>query len=410
MSESDLETKQEYKQVQLGPRKVKIPKEWSKEQLGKLGKYQNGYGFEPSDWGDQGRPIIRIQNLTGSAGAETNYYDGEIEDRYVVQNGDLLVSWSATLGVFIWDGPEALLNQHIFKVEPSDAVDNDFLYFLLDHNLDLLETRVQGSTMKHIRKSTFEDTFVPLPPLSEQRRIADVLSTVDEQIQQTDEIIEETKQLKRGIRNDLVLSGISNTKYKQFRVGPFDFSIPDHWIKTTVKECAENRDRERVPVKKKEREEMAGDIPYYGASGQIDSVNDWLFDEELLLLAEDGENLLSREKPVAFKISGKTWVNNHAHVLKPNSDMNIDYLMNYFEILNYDPFATGTAQPKLNQKVLNSIPVPKPPESEQESIAKILETLTEKVEQELTKRSKLKELKHGLMQDLLTGKRRLEAE
>ena len=92
-----------------------LPPGWAETQLGRLGHYVNGRAFKPTEWSASGRPIIRIQNLTGSS--ETiNLYDGDVEQRYIVEPGDLLVSWSATLGAYFWHGPQAVLNQHIFRV------------------------------------------------------------------------------------------------------------------------------------------------------------------------------------------------------------------------------------------------------------------------------------------------------
>jgi type I restriction enzyme S subunit len=121
-----------------------------------------------------------------------------------VQEGDILVSWSATLDVFIWDGPEAVLNQHIFKVNVSDNINPHFFYYLLSDSIDLLQMRVQGSTMRHITKSTFENTQVPLPPKSEQSRIAEILSTVDDTIPKDQQIKTKLEALKRGLMQDLL--------------------------------------------------------------------------------------------------------------------------------------------------------------------------------------------------------------
>src|SRR5689334_18744687 len=97
------------------PDDIFVPEGWKRTTIGELGRYLNGRGFKTSEWARTGRPIIRIQDLTGS-NKNPNYFNGAIEDRYIVEPGDLLVSWSATLGAYIWDGPEAVLNQHIFKV------------------------------------------------------------------------------------------------------------------------------------------------------------------------------------------------------------------------------------------------------------------------------------------------------
>ena len=167
-------------------------------------------------------------------------------------------------------------------------------------------------------------------------------------------------------------------------------------------------DERRRPVRDADRASMRGTIPYYGASGIIDYVNDYLFDEDLILLGEDGENILSRNRRLAFRIAGKAWVNNHAHVLRPNSDVDIGYLSDSLESLNYEQFNSGTAQPKLTKQTCFGILIPLPLTlAEQEAIAKALndaDALIESLEQLLTKK---RQIKKGAMQELLTGKNRL---
>ena len=119
----------------------------------------------------------------------------------------------------------------------------------------------------------------------------------------------------------------------------------------SLEEVVDILDGQRKPIKQGDR--ISGNIPYYGATGVIDFVNDYIFDDDLVLVGEDGENIKSRVLPMAFKISGKSWVNNHAHVLKPHS-INLDFLMHYLNIIDYNPYITGTAQPKLNQKRINA--------------------------------------------------------
>ena len=110
-----------------------LPQGWAAATLGDVGEYPNGRGFKKSEWAKSGRPIIRIQDLTGTTN-NPNYFDGECEDRHVVRPGDLLISWAATLGVYVWDGPEAVLNQHIFKVR--SFVDQTYHRYLVQEILD----------------------------------------------------------------------------------------------------------------------------------------------------------------------------------------------------------------------------------------------------------------------------------
>ncbi len=165
-------------------------------------------------------------------------------------------------------------------------------------------------------------------------------------------------------------------------------------------------DGKRKPIKESDRKSIHGPYPYYGASGIIDYIDDYIFDDELILLGEDGANILTRTYPLAFRVSGKIWVNNHAHVIKPKNGININYLTYYLESLSYEKYNTGTAQPKLNLDICKRIDVLLPPSLEQEKIAEILGQWDRGIEV-LEKLIGAKEkLKKGLMQQLLTGKKR----
>ena len=136
--------------------------------------------------------------------------------------------------------------------------------------------------------------------------------------------------------------------------------IPIHpeWPKRRIDSLAENLDSRRIPITKGDRKE--GPIPYYGASGIVDYVSDFIFDEDILLISEDGANLLARVTPIAFSVSGKCWVNNHAHVLKFDNHATQKFVEVYLNSISINEFVTGAAQPKLNQQALNSIPIPIP--------------------------------------------------
>src|SRR2546421_2555450 len=142
--------------------------------LGEVAKYINGRAFSPDEWGTIGLPIIRIQNLTGSSQL-TNYYCGEFDKKHLVRRGDILISWSASLGVYIWAGNDAILNQHIFKVVPKESVDKLYFYYAASNALNEMISQVHGSTMQHITKDPFESTLIYLPSLPEQKRIAAIL-------------------------------------------------------------------------------------------------------------------------------------------------------------------------------------------------------------------------------------------
>lgn len=150
--------------------------------LGDIATYINGYAFKPSDWSDSGVPIIRIQDLTGNS-YQANRYSGEYEKKYEVLPGDVLISWSASLGIYVWAGEKAVLNQHIFKVVFDKCeIDKSFFVHQVQNILEKAETSTHGATMKHLTKPVFDALPFNLPPLQEQRRIASLLDKVSDLI------------------------------------------------------------------------------------------------------------------------------------------------------------------------------------------------------------------------------------
>ena len=165
-------TKIGYKITEIG----EIPEEWDSIPMSEVGDYINGMAFKPSDWRDSGIPIVRIENLN-DVNANFNYFQGNVDKKYVIENGDILLSWSASLGVFIWHRGKAVLNQHIFKVTPKTNVTNDYLFWSLHRAIKLLSSVTHGSTMKHFQKGELKVTMVALPPLPEQQKIAEILNS-----------------------------------------------------------------------------------------------------------------------------------------------------------------------------------------------------------------------------------------
>jgi len=155
--------------------------------LGDIAEFINGVAFKPEDWGSEGRKIIRIQNLTDPS-KPYNYTTRQVDDKYVVQKGDVLVSWSATIDVFTWDDDEALVNQHIFKVVfDTSKVQKFYFIFALKKTIDELSKFAHGSTMKHVVKKDFDNHRIPLPDLDDQLRISNILSKAESLISQRKE-------------------------------------------------------------------------------------------------------------------------------------------------------------------------------------------------------------------------------
>lgn len=148
----------------------------------------------------------------------------------------------------------------------------------------------------------------------------------------------------------------------------------------TVMDVTDNFDKKRIPLSAKQRKGIAKIFPYYGAQSIIDYVDDYLFDGEYILVAEDGENLNSQNSNVCNLVNGKFWVNNHAHIIRAKEEYNTKYLCYYLNLLDFKPFVTGSAQPKLTKDNLNAIPLVIHGEADQNKIAKVLSSLDKKIE------------------------------
>ena len=285
----------------------------------------------------------------------------------------------------------------------KNGLQNEFLFYQL--KFIGLERFADTTAIPQINNKHINPLIIPIPNFSEQEKIAAILSTVDEQIDNVDGLIEKNKELKKGLMQKLLTKGISHTKFKKTEIG----EIPEAWEVKKLEDVFEILDNMRKPIKASERENMKGNIPYYGASGIIDWVNDYIFDDELILLGEDGENLNSRNTDLAFKVTGKSWVNNHAHVFKVSdkNKCNIDFMVYYLEAKDYSIYIAGSAQPKITQAQCRKFLLPLPKKVEQDKISSILLSVDKKIEEYKIKKQKLEELKKGLMQQLLTGKIRV---
>ena len=182
--------------------------------LGSVATYINGRAFKPSEWEKVGKPIIRIQNLTGDT-APYNYSMQEFEEKYLVHNGDLLFAWSASLGAHIWHGEDAWLNQHIFRVIPNDGMRKDYLYYFLLQVVADLYAKTHGSGMVHITKAAFMNTPIPIPPLPEQQRIVARIEELFSQLDSGVETLRKAKQQLTVYRQAVLKEAFGNLQEKR---------------------------------------------------------------------------------------------------------------------------------------------------------------------------------------------------
>jgi type I restriction enzyme S subunit len=294
-----------------------------------------------------------------------------------------------------------------FCVLRADKIEleSSFLYFhlLTEPIAAQVENLQKGATYPAINDSDLLDLSIPLPPLPEQRAIAHALRTVQHARAARKRELTLERERKAALMEHLFTRGTRGEPRKQTEIG----GMPESWAVTTIGEICECLDHKRVPVKQSDR--RIGDIPYYGASGQTGWIDDYLFDEPLLLIAEDGENLESRKLPIAYSITGKSWVNNHAHVLriKKANQFFVEYYINRIDI---SPYLAGATRPKLNKAQLMTLPVPQPRQPEQDEIAKSLRACDAKIAALEREAQVLDELFRAMLDELMTGRRRMKAE
>lgn len=229
-----------------------IPERWGITKLKYLGDYINGYAFKPDDWGENGKPIIRIQDLTKST-QNTNYYDGTIPEKYLVQDGDILVSWAATLDAFTWTKGEGWLNQHIFKAVPNDnLIDKGYFYWLIKLAMRHMNNdNKHGIVMQHVTLNVFNNFTVPLPDIHEQHKIAFVLENkctqVDTLIANVQAQIEQLNKYRTSLVIESVTSGLQSCSMKRAQIIEWLSDIPTHWTECRIKNAIFPQEKAVLP-------------------------------------------------------------------------------------------------------------------------------------------------------------------
>ena len=255
-----------------------------------------------------------------------------------------------------------------------------FYYFSSNAGRAQIDEISEGVAQKKFNKTAFRALKLPVPPLAEQQRIVGLLDEAFEGVATAKANAEKNLQNARALFESHLQSVFTQR-------GP-------GWVEKPLGELCDILDNQRKPITKRDR--VAGDIPYYGATCIQDYVKDFIFDEPLVLVGEDGAKWKSGDK-TAFAVSGKCWVNNHAHVLRPHRDKTTDYwLISFLSHSDLTPFVSGLTVPKLNQGNLREIPIPLPPISIQRQLAETAESL----EEETQRLARLYERKHAALEAL----------
>ena len=277
---------------------------------------------------------------------------------------------------------EGHCSTEIFPLKPRPELSREYLLFwlLADETCDRINATCTGARMPRAQMNDVLGFEIPVPPLAEQQRIVGLLDEAFEGLATAKANAEQNLQNARALFESHLQSVFTQR-------GP-------GWVEKPLGELCDILDNQRKPITKRDR--VAGDIPYYGATCIQDYVKDFIFDEPLVLVGEDGAKWKSGDK-TAFAVSGKCWVNNHAHVLRPHRDKTTDYwLISFLSHSDLTPFVSGLTVPKLNQGNLREIPIPLPPISIQRQLAETAESL----EEETQRLARLYERKHAALEAL----------
>ncbi len=403
---------------------MKIPSGWKLCKQSDVSAFYNGRAYKLSEWETEGTPVIRLQNLTGT-GNEYYYSNLKLPEHQYADNGDLLYMWSATFGPKIWQGEKAIYHYHIWKVVcKDDLLDQSFMYYNLDFITESMKSKTNGSTMLHFTKKGMEEHEILLPPLAEQQKIAEVLSTVDKKIDLIDQKIAETEKLKTGLMQKLFSEGVGvqdeNGNWQPhaaFQDSPFG-KIPRAWKYAPVKSLVSIKSPKYDPKIKTESLPCIELEHLSQGSGEIlGTVNSLELASTKNCFAK-GDVLFGKLRPYLKKFAKPNFngvCSSEIWVMKTtdNKVLHNDF---WFYFIQSDRFineankSCGTKMPRADWKVVSELILPIPSFCEQLGIAKILECVDAKLGLLKQQKAETQQLKKGLMQKLLTGEWRVPVE
>lgn len=390
-----------------------VPEGWEQVQLGDIANFINGRGFKPHEWGKEGLPIIRIQNLNGSE--EFNYYSGDYNPKILVETGSLLFAWSGSRGTsfgpHIWKQRDGLLNYHTWLVKfDEQSIDKYFFYYNLLGITTKIESEAHGAAaLVHTQKNRIVKFRTLLPPLPEQKKIARILSTWDKAIETVDKLIENSKQQKKALMQQLLtgkkrLPGFSG-EWKEVRLGkvatinPKKSAKPEDGLVSFLPMEAVSETAQLLSLETKKYEEVSKGFSAFS----------------------DGDVLVAKITP-CFENGKGAYVTNltngigfgstEFHVIRTEQELFsrfIYYITNSYEFrFRGEANMQGSAgQRRVPTDFLRAYPIALPPIDEQKAICSILDAVSLTIDKLSNKKEVLTHAKQALMQQLLTGKRRV---
>jgi type I restriction enzyme S subunit len=390
-----MEVKSAYKQTEIGV----IPVDWDSVPLGAVASdigdgihatpvYSAGgdYYFINGNNLRDGRIVIMGETKTVDH-SEFKKHQKELGDR------SILMSINGTIGnLGLFAGEHVILGKSAAYINVKHSVSKLFIFYSIQMQSvkRQFSDGLTGTTIRNLGLGTIKNTEIPLPPTkAEQEAIAEALSDADALIESREQLLAKKRRLKQGAMQNLLRP-------------------KKGWAASCISQVSDCLDSLRIPLNDSQRAKMQGDYPYCGANGILDYINDYCLDDSVILMAEDGgyfDEYMTR--PIAYRMSGKIWVNNHAHILKSKANYDQDFLFYSLVHKNILTFLASGTRAKLNRSELDKITIQSPQEkTEQAAIAAILCDMDAELTVLESKLTKARQLKQGMMQELLTGRTR----
>jgi type I restriction enzyme S subunit len=409
-----------------------LPSHWKEKRLNYIAEQNRnsfvdgpfGSDLKTSDYKDTGIPLIQLNNIRDGQHILRNikFITAEKKDelaRHIALPNDVVIAKMAdpvARAAIVSDRySEFVIVADCVKFTPDlNLIDLHYLIWAINCdcvriNAELVST---GTTRIRINLSELKKLKVPYPPLQEQTQIAAFLdhetAKIDTLIEKQQQLIELLKEKRQAVISHAVTKGLNPDAPIKDSGVEWLGEVPEHWVCCAIKYQLFSQDSRRIPLSSEERGKKHGEYRYYGASGVIDFIDEYIFDESNVLVGEDGANLVNRNTPLAFAAHGKYWVNNHAHILKPLDGL-ADYWAEVIEIIDVNPMVSGSAQPKLTAEALNNLKIAFPLDIEERlSIESFIQVQKNKydtlIKSANTQVFLLKERRTALISAAVTGK------
>ena len=408
--------------------------EWKRYKLGELLSIKHGWAFKSENYvKDSKTALVTLRNISEDSrfvfdADKTTYYGGEYPEEYMLSEGDLIIPLTeqviGLLGnsafVPLFNDIKFVLNQRVGKVqEKHEKIDKIFLKYLLSTTTvrTQMEYRANGTKQRNISPKDIYDIEVYIPELDKQKHIGRILYNLDNKIQINNQINQELEAMAKTLYDywfvqfdfpDQNGKPYKSSGGKMIYHPELKREIPEGWEVEKLGDITICHDSKRVPLSSNDRELVKGEIPYYGATGIMDYVNDYIFDGDYVLMAEDGSVMTEKGTPILQRISGKNWVNNHTHVLEPVKNHSCKLLMMLLKDVSVMKIKTGSIQMKINQENMNKIVVPAIPLELLFEINQKLEVIDKQQLNLIEENKQLTQLRDWLLPMLMNGQVKVE--